>query len=179
MSKRKNEGAVVYKGGGSKMAKTKFVTEVKKDYTNVAGKASGDIGVYPAGATLGACNRAVTVSGIRWNISHATGSSSVSSHLMKWIIWIRRGNASLPTLGFAQSGESLSAAFAGVNPNDILVWGSGYAGDAGASPRLYEGATKTQRKMNEGDSLIFSWLENGGTTELGGFHGLIQTFLKS
>jgi len=162
------------------MAKTKVVSELVNNYTLAVSIFSCNMGIYPANATAAsACNRAVTISGLRWNISHITGAAVANAHLMKWCIWVRRGSQTLPNLAFGASPAAISTAFSTINPNDILVWGSGHAADQSDYPRIYDGATKTQRKMNEGDELVFSAGVIGNGTETGQIYATIQTFLKS
>lgn len=182
MSKRKESErtVVVHKGGGSKMAKTKFVTEFNVSAAMAAGVVTGWVGLYPLTVPPSGCNRAVTVSGLRWNINHASGDAATKQQIGKWLIYIRRGAGTIPTLALPAA-ASVQAGFAGINPNDILVWGEGIVDAAGDMPMCYEGVTKTQRKMNEGDGLVFAYYvtNNAANTEAVTLYGMVQTFLKS
>lgn len=182
MSKKHKGEVTVYKGGGSKMAKTKFVTEVMENLTSAANAASSNVTLYPgANTSTSACNRAVTVSGLRWNFTANLGASTTAGGAVKWMVYVRRGAATVPTQAVPGSGTTVNInGYGNVNPNDILCWGIGQLTDGGDLPCRFEGATKTQRKMNEGDGLVLSvGIQTGGATDTSQFYGMVQTFLKS
>lgn len=169
------------------MAKDKTIWEGSGFVANAAGVSQTNLGMYPSSAAATeVCNRPLTVSGLRWNVSAARGvvAAGAQQGFCKWFIWIRRKAQVIPTVTTGAAppgpGTALGDAFNTIDESDILVWGNSVISGAGATnPQFWEGATKTQRKMQQGDVLVFTICFRGDTTEVMSFQAVIQTFLKS
>lgn len=163
---------------GSKMAKDKSIIESGNTITSAAGAGSLHVGLYPQSSDASAvANRPLTVSGLRWNISAALGTTATGIGKVKWAIWVRRKGQSIPNVGVVVA--NTQDAFGAIDEGDILVWGN-----TNVLPQSVamndSGATKTQRKMQQGDVLVLSiWTATAGATDTTQMHTLVQTFLKS
>jgi len=161
---------------GSKMSKDKSINEINMGYTLAAGIASADFSINPQGVSgVGAVSRPLTVSGLRWQ-GGSFGGAVTTNHRLKWCIWIRRKGQAIPSQ--ALNAATISDAWGSIDENNILVWGATVIADS-VEVYPFEGATKTQRKMQVGDQLMFSYAVSGLTTETGGIFLLLQTFYKS
>lgn len=180
-SAKKHKGSTQVVVHGSKMAKDKTIVEIAAGVTSVANAGTADLGIYPESTDASSvANRPLTVSGLRWSFTvqqNITGTSSIG---YKWCIWIRRKAQAIAMPAY--QGAGVQDAFGSTDESDILVWGEGRTGQAaqGADAGHHEGATKTQRKMQQGDVLVFSIRTvTTGATDLANVHGIVQTFLKS
>lgn len=172
---------------GSKMAKDKTIWEGSAIVANAAGTSQTNMGIYPQSVDASSvANRPLTVSGLRWNLSIGIGNVAALSAqgFCKWFIWIRRKAQAIPSVttgvAYPGPGSAQGDAFATIDESDILVWGNGIIPPGtGPNPLMFEGATKTQRKMQQGDVLVLTVCIRGGTTDAYAFQGLVQSFLKS
>jgi len=177
--KRKaSDGSVVVRG--SKMAKDKSIFEVNQALALSSGVATVNVSVNPyaadanAGSTI---NRPLTVSGLRWRMSAGNGGMTANSNQRyKWCLWVRRKNQTIPSTAVIAAGPPADA-FSSIDENNILVWGSGLGGSQYCA--TWEGATKTQRKMQVGDQLVLSFAAAGTGTDSVAVYGVFQTFYKS
>lgn len=175
MNKRKSDAHVVVRG--SKMAKDKSIVEAGFGITSAANVGAANIGLYPQSSDASqVANRPLTVSGLRWNINIAQAVTLTTGYGVKWAIWIRRKAQAIPNVAVAIA--ACQDAFGAIDESDILVWGLN-RGIPGESMK-FEGQTKTQRKMQQGDTLVLSiWTNTGGATDLVNTSSIVQTFLKS
>lgn len=175
MNKRKADAHVVVRG--SKMAKDKSIIEAAAGITSAAGVGVIHYGLYPQSTDAAqVANRPLTVSGLRWNLTLQQTATLTTGFGGKWAIWIRRKAQAIPNV--AMQTAACQDAFGAIDESDILVWGSARA--VPADIPKFEGQTKTQRKMQQGDTLVLSvWTNTGGATDLVNLHATIQTFLKS
>lgn len=182
MKRQKSEGHVVYKVG-SKMAKDKSVNEVAVNSSLASGISLVHIGLNPQAVDAtaggaGSVNRPLTVSGLRWNIGVGTPTTTALLRT-KWLVWVRRKGQAIPSLSFA---AGVADAWPSLDENNIIVWGTGISTQG--SQLMFDGATKTQRKMQVGDQLIITFFTQDATaptTSTASFvySGIIQTFYKS
>lgn len=164
---------------GSKMAKDKSINELRINSALVAGALSGNMCINPQAAdasVAGTVNRPLTVSGLRWMIDFGT-TAAAAAQFVKWVIWIRRKNQSIPSIPIPAPG-AVQDSFSSIDENNVLVWGTGVVATNSGS-KAFEGATKTQRKMQVGDQLVFSYYVGGTGTDAVLGIGTIQTFYKS
>lgn len=175
MNKRPRADHVIVRG--SKMAKDKSIVEVAAGITSAANAGQAHLGLYPQSTDASqTCNRPLTVSGLRWNISTFQAAALTTGFACKWCIWIRRKGQAIPATTMLSAGAQ--DAFGQIDESDILVWGMA-RGVQNDQPN-YEGQTKTQRKMQQGDALVISfWTFTGGATDLVNANAVVQTFLKS
>jgi len=163
---------------GSKMAKDKSIVEVGTDITSSSNAGVAHCGLYPEdSAAAQVANRPLTVSGLRWNLTPQNKTVTTRT-VCKWVIWIRRKAQAIDNAVITLAG--VQDAFGKMDESDVLVWGHGALGSGVNPPFRFEGATKTQRKMQQGDTLVLSvWTNTTGATDIVSFAGIVQTFLKS
>ncbi len=110
-----------------------------------------------------------TVVGLRWSLTFeqdaGTGTAGFS-----WAIVVVRDGVTVDTLVTSDAGSFF-------NPEEnCLVFGMGSI-DNNTQTKQFEGATKTMRKMQGGDILMF--IHKGIATETSGSRGVIQFFCKT
>ncbi len=175
--KRAKTSTVTVKHVGSKMKKEKTLLSLTVAQAMVGGAAAAHyslepIGTDASGGTAGLSN-AQTVSGLRWILDMLPSTGAM---IVTWLIWIRRHGQTVPTI-LANNALPVES-FAKLNDEDVLIWGSGSTPAGGTTTRTFEGSTKTQRKMQKGDQLMFSYTAAGVGTEVVSLQLMAQTFLK-
>jgi hypothetical protein len=110
-----------------------------------------------------------TVVGLRWSLAtfQSTGTGEATTH---WaVVVVRDGNAA--------SAMSTGDASDFYTPEqDVLTFGV-VTHDNNTTPKVFEGSTKTMRKMMGGDQLLF--IAAGTATNINSMRGVIQFFCKS
>lgn len=161
------------------MAKDKSIIQVSLSGNLSGGTGSYDTGLLPQSYVLGAAGiaQAQTVSGLRWEITFAPTATITGTQFIKWCIWVRRKLQAVPPFTSAQAG-GVGDAFASIDENNVLVWGTELLTPS-INVAEAQGATKTQRKMQVGDQLVFSVRVSGAGAETFAYNGIIQTFFKS
>ncbi len=110
-----------------------------------------------------------TIVGIRWEINCAQDAgTALSGH--NWAIVIVKEGVTVDTSGTADAATYF-------NPEqNCLTWGIGQI-DSRTETKTYTGSTKTMRKMQGGDILMF--IARGEATNTTSIKGLIQFFCKT
>jgi len=122
--------------------------------------------------TLLTCTFPGTIVGLRWDFniycSADTGINTVS-----WMIHKVKSGVTTPTIS-QTGGSSLIG-----NEEAVMAWGGtvtvGDTAANGDSGRQWQSETKTMRKLQGGDILVFSCLGSASIA----FHGYIQFFMKT
>lgn len=117
--------------------------------------------------------QAGTVVGLRWSISDLSAINT--STQVAWCIMVLRESVANPVMSLG-SGADL------VNPvQDVLAFGVGHTaatlGNAGPMVHNWEGSTKTMRKVQGGDKLVFLQISNGVSSD--NFLAAVQYFIKT
>lgn len=122
-------------------------------------------------AILGALARAVTVTGLRWSLSH-TGVIGAASAIDYWaIVYYREGQAAtVPNMSTTHNAALYQP------EQDVLACGAFNTLNTNTGSVLHTGQTKTMRKMKTGDQLMLIIQSTAATTSILG--GVIQFFLK-
>jgi len=176
MKKAKTGEQIIYRG--SKMAKDKSCIGVIFAPTAAASVAQ-NIALMPYAFDAGTDSviaQAQTVSGLRWMIDFGPTTAFTTFQRCIWMIWIRRKKA--PIQPITPGTTTPQEAFNKTNENDILIWGAGLM-TVKQDRAHFEGATKTQRKMQPGDQLVFSYCCTGAATDSIAGSCNVQTFFKS
>lgn len=129
--------------------------------------AKQDVDLYSAAAFPG------TITGIRWSLTVVrTGGTANTFGHFKWAIVVVPAGTTISTINMASAGSMY-------DPEQmVLAYGAGCTQSAtGDSPILFEGSTKSMRKLKAGDKLVFTSF--GTATERHDIAGTIQFFYKT
>ncbi len=110
-----------------------------------------------------------TVVGLRWELSYEQDAGT-GLCAFAWAIVVVRDGVTVDNLVTSDAGSFF-------NPEEnCLVFGSGTI-DNNTQTKQFSGSTKTMRKMQGGDTLVY--LHKGIATETSGSRGVIQFFCKT
>ena len=110
-----------------------------------------------------------TIVGIRWDIAFIQdGGTGIAPHA--WCINVLRDGGTQKVMSLTDGSTFFAP------ESDCLTFGTGLI-DNNVQTLVYNGSTKTMRKMMGGDKLIFSSL--GAATETSFCRGVIQFFCKT
>lgn len=164
---------------GSKMAKDKGIIEIGNLAVASSSNYAANHALMPQAAdaaTNSVISQAMTVSGFRWNINFSP-TAVTTAQRYKWVVWVRRKKAPISSIPMVSNGTPTDG-FNQIDENNIIVWGIGMS--MNGQPYCSDGATKTQRKMQAGDQLVFSIVaQTAGATDGLQYSALFQTFWKS
>lgn len=143
---------------------------IDKKLTNVqitnliAGKQTVDL--YAAATFPG------TITGLRWSLSVVrSGGTANTVGNYKWAIVIVPAGTTDSTIAMGAGGSMY-------DPEQmVLAFGSGCTYNIGDGAVIYEGSTKSMRKLKAGDKLIFTCF--GTATERHDISGTVQFFYKT
>ena len=111
-----------------------------------------------------------TIMGIRWSLDMVQ-SAGTAEATGSWAIVLARDGVTIDTMGFPTDG----AGFFEPKQN-VLAFGT-WAIDNHTETKHVEGNTKTMRKMQVGDQLVF--IARGAATNESDILGVVQLFCKS
>ncbi len=115
--------------------------------------------VYPA-----------TMTGLRWNFTFNQDAGTSFAHYV-WAIVLVPDGGTIDTLVFTDLSKFYTP------EKNCLVWGYGSINTfATGQTKQVEGSTKTMRKIQNGDAIVF--IMRGITTQTSHVRGAIQLFLK-
>ncbi len=110
-----------------------------------------------------------TVVGLRWSLSFFQDAGTGTA-LFRWAFVIVRDGVTIDTLALGDASNFF-------NPEEnCLIFGQGMI-DNNTETKDFEGSTKTMRKLQGGDTLVF--VGAGATTNTVGIRGIVQFFLKT
>lgn len=114
-----------------------------------------------------------TITGIRWAICAARSGGTANTYgAFKWAIVVVPAGTTISTLSMASAGSMY-------DPEQmVLAFGCGTTVSAtGDVPIMFEGATKSMRKLKAGDKLVFTSF--GTAVERHDLSGTVQFFYKT
>ena len=126
------------------------------------------VGAAQVSNTLFTFGQAVTIVGLRWEFG-IVQDAGVGTSRHSWVIVIVRDGDTLRTINAANNTQMYSPEQA------VMVFG-GSRGVDNDSKQHYSGSTKTGRKVQIGDSII--WAMIGEATDTSSVNGAIQFFLR-
>ena len=109
-----------------------------------------------------------TVTGFRWHIDHRNVDTTMPCQVGWALVVVKEGNTP-PQLNLTGDGAQFYQP-----EQQVIAWGTGVLTDGSAAPPgpigsasvvRHEGATKTQRKMMQGDRLLLVLQMAGGSTQ--------------
>ncbi len=110
-----------------------------------------------------------TIVGLRWSLSFFQAAGTAVC-LFWWAIVIVRQGVTQATLGVSDGANFF------LPESNCLVFGNGSI-DNNVGDENFSGTTKTMRKMQGGDSLVF--IAKGVGTDTSGVRGVVQFFCKT
>jgi len=122
-----------------------------------------------ATTTLATVTNPCTICGLRWSLSFLQDAGAGNADLI-WAIVVARDGNSANTLSQTDGATTYAP------EQDVLTFGSTFI-DNNVETHLFEGTTKTMRKMLIGDRLIF--IARGVATNTVGIRGVVQFFCKT
>lgn len=125
--------------------------------------------------TLFTCTYPGTVVGLRWRFDAIPHSAATTFEAMYWVIVRVQNGMSADTLGVGDAGSLYDP------EREVMAWGTGLLSAYAASFQdhvTWEGATKTMRKMQAGDTLQLIVRAGVGTGDTI-FLGAVQFFLRT
>jgi len=129
--------------------------------------AKQDVALYSAAAFPG------TITGLRWDLAAVrSGGTATTFGSFAWAIIVQPAGTIVSTMTLASAGSLY-------DPEQmVLAFGRGCTWDAAAGNVLmFQGSTKSMRKLKAGDSLIFTTF--GTATERHDITGTVQFFYKT
>ena len=111
-----------------------------------------------------------TITGVRWSLSVGADAGTVFGRHV-WVIQKIGEGFATPDLS-TTSGADLM-----IPEQNIIAYGSGFSQNDTDSGIHYAGSTKSMRKLQEGDTLLFSI--EGTATNTSGCMGAIQFFCRA
>lgn len=116
-----------------------------------------------------------TITGLRWDLSVFQSDTAASDCRAIWAIVVCREGQSASTLALGDAATTYS-------PEDQLLTfgtvGIGYETAQYQNPQYYSGSTKTMRKLQGGDTVLFIMKTSGADADLN-VMGVIQFFIKT
>lgn len=162
MSKRQRTSS-----GANRRAKRPIDKQlINVSVTNLVG-AKQDVTLYSAATFPG------TITGLRWSLSVVRSGGTASTFgQFAWAIVVVPSGTTISTM-------SLTAAASLYEPEqNVLAFGKGCSwNNAGTDIAMYEGSTKSMRKLKAGDALVFTTF--GTATERHDLSGCVQFFYKT
>lgn len=119
--------------------------------------------------TLATASNACTITGIRWMIAHAQDAGTGLCSLQWALVIVRDGN-SANTINQSDAGSFYDP------EQNCLVFAQSII-DNNTETKIFEGNTKTMRKMLIGDKLVF--IAKGAATNTSTIRGTVQFFCKT
>lgn len=125
------------------------------------------VNIYHAGTSIqhdtvlmGEAQQPGTITGLRWDIAFAgTEGSNGQGQDFAWCIYALRQSVAVPTLSL-DGASALTG-----NLRDVIAFGSGVVVQ-GFAPTEEHGSTKSMRKLQRGDKLMFSFKPLGATPKV-------------
>jgi len=160
MSKRARTTATT-----SRRAKRPIDKKLVNVQLNTLDSTQQEVDIYPSANFPG------TITGLRWTlmVQRTAGAAAFGQYAWAIIVVPAGTNASQLSL---TSGSSM------YDPEQmVLAFGRGLSGDALEEPVMFEGSTKSMRKLKAGDKLVF--IAKGVATNVHFVAGAIQFFYKT
>lgn len=114
-----------------------------------------------------------TITGLRWSLSAVrSGGTDATYGAFKWAIVVVPAGTTISTISMTGAGSMY-------DPEQmVLAFGCGTSWDnEGVNPIMFEGSTKSMRKLKAGDKLVFTAF--GTATERHDISGTVQFFYKT
>jgi len=144
---------------------------IDKKLTNVVVNnlvaAKQDVDLYASATFPG------TITGIRWSFGAVrSGGTATTYGAFKWAIVVVPAGTTISTINMASAGSMY-------DPEQmVLAFGCGTSfANSGTDTMMFEGSTKSMRKLKAGDKLVFTAF--GTATERHDISGTVQFFYKT
>lgn len=114
-----------------------------------------------------------TITGLRWSLTAVRSGGTANTYgAFKWAIVVVPAGTTISTISMASAGSMY-------DPEQmVLAFGCGTTwANTGTDMLVYEGSTKSMRKLKAGDKLVFTCF--GTATERHEISGTVQFFYKT
>ncbi len=146
------------------------VRPIDKQLINVAGAA---LDATQDSSTLFTTTFPATITGIRWSLGFVQDAGTATT-ACKWCIVVARDQITASAISLTDESSMYQP------EQNVLAFGSAVSFNIAGGPAVptrFEGSTKTMRKLQTGDKILF--LAKGEATNTFEYDGTVQFFIKS